>query len=149
MSNGRYDVCSCGFYGVMVPPKRVHKQEIHIFPTYFAFQGSYEDSRKTNYPAKGDRFGVTLVPLWGHFGYMVVALGHFGITVGSLWNHCGYMKVHFQKTLISPTDFNDFIKLWCELEVDLGLLWDLLWHMRVTLDPFWGHFGHIDVEWQV
>ena len=63
--------------------------------------------------------------------------------MGSLWSHFGYMKVHFQKTLISPTDFNDFIKLGCELEVALGLLWDLFWHMRVTLDPFWGHFGAI------
>ena len=51
------------------------------------------------------------------------------------------MKVRFQKTLISPTDFNDFIKLWDEFGVDLGLLWDVFWHMRVTLGPFWGHFG--------
>ena len=51
---------------------------------------------------EGD-FGVTLVQLWGHFGYMMVTLGHFGITMGSLWSHFGYMKVHFQKTHISPT----------------------------------------------
>ena len=53
------------------------------------------------------------------------------------------MKVRFQKTLISPTAFDDFIKLWGEFGVDLGLLWDVFWHMRVTLDPFWGHFGVI------
>ena len=69
--------------------------------------GNLRPLRKTNDPARGGRFGVTLVPLWGHFGYMVVTLCHFGITVGSLWSHFGYMKVHFQKTHISPTDFND------------------------------------------
>ena len=34
-SNGRYDVCSCGFDGVIVRPKRAHKQEIHIFASVF------------------------------------------------------------------------------------------------------------------
>ena len=29
-SNGRYDGCSCEFDGVIVRPKRVHKQEIQI-----------------------------------------------------------------------------------------------------------------------
>ena len=38
-------------------------------------------------------------------------------------------------------DFNSLIRLWGEFEGDGGLLWDLFWHMRVTLDPFWGHFG--------
>ena len=56
-------------------------------------------------------------------------------------DHFGYMKVRFQKTFIFLTSFNDFIKLWGELGVDLGLLWDVFWHMRVTLGPFWGHFG--------
>ena len=50
------------------------------------------------------------------------------------------MKVRFQKTLIFPTYFNDFIKLWNEFGVDLGLLWDVFWHMRVTLGPFLCHF---------
>ena len=27
--------------------------------------------------------------------------------------------------------------------VDLGLLWDHFWHMRVTLDQFWVHFRRI------
>ena len=53
------------------------------------------------------------------------------------------MRVRFPKTFIFRTDFNDFIKLWGELGVDLGLLWDVFWHMRVTLGPFWGHFGVI------
>ena len=64
---------------------------------------------------------------------------HYGVIVESLWVYEGT----FSKNTHSPTDFDDFIKLWCELEVDLGLLWDLFWHMRVTLDPFWGHFGVI------
>ena len=68
------------------------------------------------------------------------------VTSQSLWSHFGYMKVRFQKTLIFRTDCTDFIKLWGGLGVDLGLLWDVFWHMRVTLGPFWGHFGHIDVE---
>ena len=48
MSNGMYDVYSCGFDGVIVRPKRVHKQNIFIFAKDFACQGSPEDSRKTN-----------------------------------------------------------------------------------------------------
>ena len=40
-------VCSCGFDGVIVHPKRAHKQEKHIFPTYFAFQGSHEGARES------------------------------------------------------------------------------------------------------
>ena len=53
------------------------------------------------------------------------------------------MKVRFQKTLIFPIDFNDFIKLWGEFGGDLGWLWDVFWHMSVTLGAFWGHFGVI------
>ena len=81
------------------------------------------------------------MPLWGYFGYMVLALVHFEITMGSLWIHLGYMKVLFQKTFISPTYFNDFIKMFGGLWVDLGLLWDRFWHMKVNLGPLWGHFG--------
>ena len=44
-------------------------------------------------------------------------------------------EVRFQKTFIFPTDFNDFIKLLDEMLVDLGLLWDHFWHMKVTLGP--------------
>ena len=51
------------------------------------------------------------------------------------------MKVRFQKTLIFPTDFNDFIKLWGEFGVDLGLLWDVFWHMRATWGTLLLHFG--------
>ena len=73
--------------------------------------------------------------------------------MGLLWDqyamivdHFGYMKVRFQKTFIFPADFNDLIKLWSGLGVDLGLLWDVFWHMRVTLGPFLCHFG---VTWGI
>ena len=70
-----------------------------------------------------------------------MTLGNLMVTLQSLWIHFGYMKVLFQKTLIFPTDFNDFIKLFGGLWVDLGLLWDRFWHMKVNLGPLWGHFG--------
>ena len=64
--------------------------------------------------------------------------------------------MHFQKTHIFPTDFNDFIKLLDEMSVDLRLLWDHVWHMKVTLSHFgltlttweslWNHFGYIKAE---
>ena len=38
MSNGMYDVYSCGFDGVIVRPKPVHKQIILIFAKDFACQ---------------------------------------------------------------------------------------------------------------
>ena len=107
-----YDVYSCGFDGVIVRPKRVHKQIIFIFAKDFACPSGREDANRTNSgPSR-----VTLVPLWGQFGvtfgYLWVALRHLMVTLQSLWSHFGYTKVRFQKTLISPADFNDFIKLW-------------------------------------
>ena len=87
-------------------------------------------------------FGVTLVPLWGHFGYMVMTLGHFGITVGSLWSHFGYMKCRFQKTHIFPTDFYDFIKDWGELGVTLGSPLAYEGDFRATLGSLFSHFGY-------
>ena len=49
-------------------------------------------------------------------------LGHFEIAL----DHCvfpfGYIQVDFQKTLIFPIDFNDFIKLWGQLGVTLESL---------------------------
>ena len=55
----------------------------------------------------------------------------------SLWVYEG----PFSKTLIFPIDFNHFIKLRSEFRVDFVLLWGHFWHMKVTLDPLWGHFG--------
>ena len=46
-----------------------------------------------------------------------------------------YIKVRFPKTHIIPTGFNDFIKPLGATYVDLGLLSDHFWHMRVTLSP--------------
>ena len=63
------------------------------------------------------------------------------VTLQSLWSHFGCMKVLFQKTHMSPTYLNDFIKLFGGLWVDLGLLWDRFIHMKVNLGPLWGHFG--------
>ena len=128
-------MCSCGFDGVMVRPKRVHKQIILIFAKDFACHGSHGDARESLQSSEPDHFGVTLGSLWGQFGYLWVTLGHLMVTSQSLWSHFGYMKVRFQKTFIFPTYFNDFIKLLAELWVDLGLLWDHFWYMRVTLGP--------------
>ena len=50
-------MCSCGFDGVIVRPKRAHKQEIHIFPTYFAFQGSHGDAKESLQASEPDRPG--------------------------------------------------------------------------------------------
>ena len=92
--------------------------------------------------ACGGDFGCTLGSLWGQvwvsLGSVWVSVGdfgsldgHFAITVDSLWVYDGPLS----KTLIFPTYFNDFIKLFGGLWVDLGLLWDRFWHMRVTLGP--------------
>ena len=44
-----------------------------------------------------EHFGVTLGPIWGHFGYQWVTSGHVRMTLESFWNHFGYMKARFQK----------------------------------------------------
>ena len=107
-------------------------------------QESPEDSngaRKSPRNALWGHFGVRFGSVWGQFGYRWVTLGHLMVTLQSLWIHLWYMKVLFQKTFIFPTYFNDFIKLFGGLWVDLGLLWDRFWHMKVNLGPLWGHFG--------
>ena len=43
------------------------------------------------------------------------------------------MKVRFQKTLIFPTDFNDFIKLWGDLWTILGQIFAYECDFGVTL----------------
>ena len=88
-------------------------------------------------------FGTSLGSVWGQFGYPWVTLGHLMVTLQSLWIHLGYMKVLSQKTLIFPTYFNDFIKLFGGLWVDFRSLWGRFWRMKVTLEPLWGHFGII------
>ena len=48
---GRYDVCRCGFDGVIARPKRAHKQEIHIFPRILLFKEATGVPEKVNSPA--------------------------------------------------------------------------------------------------
>ena len=123
MPNGRYDACSCGLDGVVVRPKRVHKEEIQIFEKGFACPRNHGDSRKEFQVAEpvtleplrchiGGQFVPTLMALWGQIG--------FGISMGSLWCHSGFMKVRFQKTFVFPIRFNDFIQR-CD---ELGSIWD-------------------------
>ena len=57
MSNGMYDVYSCGFDGVIARPKRVHKQIIFIFAKDFACHGSHEDARESLQRSGPDRLG--------------------------------------------------------------------------------------------
>ena len=75
--------------------------------------------------------------------------GHFTVIVEAPWVYKG----RFQKTLIFPTDFNDFIKISSWFGVDSGLVWGLfLAYERdfgSTVKSLWGNFGHIDVEWHV
>ena len=92
-----YDVYSCGFDGVIVRPKRAHKQQILIFPKDFACPRSHEDARESLQPSEPDDFWVTEGSLWGQFGYLCVTLGHLMVTSQSLWKHLGYIKVVFKK----------------------------------------------------
>ena len=78
-----------------------------------------------------DQFGVSLGSVWVSVGDFAAHDGHFAIIVESL----RYIKVRFQKTFIFHTYSNDFIKPLGVIWVDLGLLWDHFWHIRVTLGP--------------
>ena len=89
-----------------VRPKRVHKQNIFIFSTYFACPRGPEHSNGAKNQAGRGGFGV----IWRHFG----AILH---TLGSLWNHFRYMivdlesLVRFQNIFIFTIDFNGFMQL--------------------------------------
>ena len=89
-------MCSCGFDGVMVRPKRVHKQEIHIFATFFACQRSLEDPRSAKkWPSRRSilayegHFGATLGSLWVYGGDFSSLRDHYGMVVESLWVYEG------------------------------------------------------------
>ena len=52
--------------------------------------------------------------------------------------------LHFQKTFIFPTEFNDFIIIWGHLEATLGNFWvtlGLLWVYDGGFGSLLGHFG--------
>ena len=68
-----------------VRPKRVHKQNIFIFPIYFACQDGPEDARAANSGASRSGFVVIL----GDFG----AILH---TLGSLSNYSRCMSVDLE-----------------------------------------------------
>ena len=90
-------------------------------------------------------FGSTLGSLWvtlgtlgGHFGVTLgvfrIILDDFGVNLKPFWvheAHMGSILACFQKTLIFPIDFNDFINLWCQLGTALGSFCS-------TLGSFWG-----------
>ena len=87
--------------------------------------------------------------LWGHFG---VNLGSVSISVGDFGSVDGYFAMIVEsvwvcegpfskKTRISPTDFNNFIKLWSELWTNFGSLSRHFWIMDMTFGPLWGYFG--------
>ena len=79
-------------------------------------------------------FTFTLVSLWVILGALRSTLGtvggrfrdtlgDFGTTLKSLCVHEGYIGsilARFQKTLIFPIDFNDFMILGCQLGATLG-----------------------------
>ena len=78
----------------------------------------------------GGGFGV----LWGRFGLTLSSLRpyfwHMRMILGCLWCHLGCMEVNFQKLLIFPMNFNDFIQVRNRRGVTLGSLWG---HFGVTL----------------
>ena len=105
--------------------------------------------------------GVTLGSLWSRSGATWGAFWAHGGDFSSLWHHYGTIveslwvkEVRFQKTLIFPTDFNDFIKLrgelWstsgqhlayeCELWVTLASLLTCEIDFGASLGSLWGDF---------
>ena len=84
-----YDVYSCGFDGVMVRPKRVHKQNIFIFAKDFACHGSHEDARESLQRSEPDHFGIGLGSVWVSVGDFGSLNGHLTIIVESLWVYKG------------------------------------------------------------
>ena len=72
------------------------------------------------------RSGATWGPFWVHGGDFSSLWHHYGTIVESLW----VKEVRFQKTLIFPTDFNDFpfdCNDFMELRCQLGAIWWSLW----------------------
>ena len=83
-SNGRYDGCSCEFDGAIVRPKRAHKQQIHILPTYFACHRGARRRQENEHVSEPAHFEVTLGSLWGHFGVTWGQFRYLWVTLGQL-----------------------------------------------------------------
>ena len=60
-----------------VRPKRVHKQNIFIFPTYFEVSRGARGRQENEKPSEPGRFWSHLASFWCHFA-------HFGATLESL-----------------------------------------------------------------
>ena len=88
-----------------VRPKRAHKQEIHIFPTFFDTFTNHEAPQEAPQGSETEGF-------WGPSKHILGSFGDFGMTFRALWAYEGYLGiilVDFLKILIFPIDFNDFI----------------------------------------
>ena len=94
-----YDAYSCGFDGVIIRPKRAHKQEITHFYDVFACHRSHGGAKKSLQLSEPDAFGITLGSVWVSVGDFGSLDGHFTVIVESLWVY----ESPFQKTFIFPT----------------------------------------------
>ena len=121
-------MCHAYMYGLGGAKKRKCWKTIG-FCMFFWGVNRARDRQPNERPSNPEHFGVTLEPLWGHFGYIRMTLGHFRMTLGSLWNHFGCIRVDFQKTFIFPNRFEWFYKA-------LGLV---LGRIGVTLGPLFAY----------
>ena len=98
-----------GICGSLVGPKSGNVAKVLVFKAFLNGQGcdGYAGARLRR--SGPEHFLFTLRSLFNIRGYF---LSHFGITSRLLCGNIGYMKVCFQETLIFPTYFNGFIKLW-------------------------------------
>ena len=79
-----YDVYSCGLDGVIIRPKRAHKQQTHISTTFFACRRSHGGAKESLQLSDPDHFGVTLGSVWVSVGDFGSVDGDFAMIVGSL-----------------------------------------------------------------
>ena len=95
-----YDVYSCGFDGVIVRPKRAHKQEIHIFASDFEGSRGHELSRESLQASEPGHFWVTLGSIWARFmialGFLLAYAGDFGSILRSFRAHFAHIDVEWQ-----------------------------------------------------
>ena len=81
-----------------VRPKGAHKQEIHIFTTFFDTFANHESSQE--------------LLVWGHSKHILGSFGDFGMTFRTIWVYEDYFDIilmDFQNIFIFPTDFSDVI----------------------------------------